>query len=57
MVPLLGLRDKVGVDCGLDRADGLAVCFEDEGVEVEASAFLLTPGILGFRLLQLDYSG
>ena len=39
------LRDEDGVG-GLDLAEGLAVCLEDDGVEVEASAFLLTPGIM-----------
>lgn len=32
--------------CGVDLVEGEAVCLEEEGVEVEASAFLLMPGML-----------
>ncbi len=32
---------------GLDLAEGLAVCFDEEGVEDEASAFLFNPGMIG----------
>lgn len=56
MVGCLLLRDEDGVD-GFDLAEGLAVCFEDDGVEVEASAFLLMPGIMKKAQLEVRQSG